>query len=370
MTVFSNNLRNRRRILGLTQKELAAQLGYSEKAISKWESGAGMPPSLMLPTIARELGTSIDDLMTEQSEVIYDLGIDGGGTKTEFLLADESGRILSRTTLTGCNPTDVGLERTFEILEDGIRKTCGEIPFGQISVFAGIAGGITGDNQGQIARFLEKFRFSHCQNGSDAQNAVSAALGERDGVAVILGTGAIAFSQKGGVMTRHGGYGHLLGDGGSGYAFGRDAIRAALADEDGSGEGTRLADMVREQSGTESVLAGLGRFYDGGKRVIAAYAPLVWKAAEAGDAVANRIIDENIGEVVSLIRQAYRIFADGASVPVVLCGGLALHQPDLVQRLRTSFGSDPLAEQIVVCRRSIAEGALALARELRNKERA
>lgn len=365
--VFAENLRESRRAQGLTQRELAEKIGYSEKAISKWESGVGMPPSVMLPALAKVLETSIDALMEERSRLAYDLGIDGGGTKTEFLLADESGRILSRTTLGGCNPNDVGIERTLEILEEGIRKTCGDHPYGQISVFAGIAGGITGENQREIAKFLERFRFAHCRNGSDAQNAVAAALDSSDGVAVILGTGAIAFAKQGGRTTRYGGYGHLLGDGGSGYALGRDAIRAALAHEDGSGEETLLRAMILERCGCETLLSGLGAFYDGGKRTIASYAPLVWEASEQGDGVANRILDENLREVVTLIRQACRTFEDGRGVPVALCGGL-VRQKDLLPRLRAVLEKDPVAEQIFVCRRSMAEGALLLARQQREGE--
>ncbi len=369
--IFAENLRECRRARGMTQKELAQKLGYSEKAVSKWESGAGMPPSVMLPVLAKALETSIDVLMAENGKQRYYLGIDGGGTKTEFLLADESGRILCRTLLGGSNPSDVGMERTHALLEEGIRKTCGEIPLHQVSVFAGLAGGTTGDKKKQIADFLEQFRFANFDNGNDAQNALAAALDTADGVAVILGTGSIALARKEGELTRFGGYGHLLGDGGSGYAIGRHVIRAAIAHEDGTGEATLLTDMVRKLCGSDTVLEYLAQFYVGGKRSIAMCAPLAFAAAEQGDPIAERIVSDAVKEIVILIRGGCRRFVDSSELPpIALCGGIATHyEKILLKRIRAVLGKDPIADKLFVCQRSMAEGALILAKKIGSEEK-
>ena len=92
---FAENLRARRRALGLTQRELGERLGYSEKAISKWEGGNSMPPAWILPELASHLGVTVDELLSERGEIAYYLGIDGGGTKTEFLLADAEGNTIT-----------------------------------------------------------------------------------------------------------------------------------------------------------------------------------------------------------------------------------------------------------------------------------
>jgi len=63
---FAENLRRRRRELGLTQKQLAEALCYSEKAVSKWESGRGMPPASVLPLLADRLQIDIDSLLTNR----------------------------------------------------------------------------------------------------------------------------------------------------------------------------------------------------------------------------------------------------------------------------------------------------------------
>ena len=53
----------RRKALGLTQKELAEQLLVSDKAVSKWETGAGYPEVTLLPLLAQTLGITVDELL-------------------------------------------------------------------------------------------------------------------------------------------------------------------------------------------------------------------------------------------------------------------------------------------------------------------
>ena len=77
-----------RGLKGLTQKQLAEKLGYTEKSISKWESGESVTPSVLLPKLSTLLRVSIDELLSDKAETANYLGVDGGGTKTEFLLCD------------------------------------------------------------------------------------------------------------------------------------------------------------------------------------------------------------------------------------------------------------------------------------------
>lgn len=291
---------------------------------------------------------------------MFYLGIDGGGTKTEFILADGKGSILAREILSGSNPTDVGVAATQNILGQGIQKVCKGFSLDQISVFAGISGGITGDNKIQIHRFLNSFGFGNAKNGSDAENAVAAALGQKDGIALILGTGAIAFAQQGGIQTRFGGYGHLLGDGGSGFSIGRDAVVAALHDQDGSGPKTLITDFVQKKCGYKRIVDSIGVFYTGGKHVLASYAPIVFEAHLAGDAVAEKILTDNMREASRLIRQASKQFENN-SVPVILCGSVAMKQNAVLQFIVQELAHDGKEYKLDRCKRSMVEGALILA---------
>ena len=359
--IFAANMRARRRELRLTQRALGERIGYSEKAVSKWESGAALPPSALLPAIAELLLTSIDELMRERDrEIRYYLGVDGGGTKTEFVLTDEEGHVEARTVLGASNPNDVGIKTACAILGDGITEVCGARPRSSVSAFFGLAGGISGDNQTLIKHFLAQYHFGACENGSDAANAVAAALGQADGISVILGTGSITFSQCNGAQARHGGYGYLFGDGGSGFSLGRDAIAAALAAEDGSGPATLLREAVRNKCGGKTVLEKLPVFYESPKRTVASYAPLVFEAYAAGDGVAKAILTESLARIADTVRRAASRFDPSVQIPVVLSGGVSTHAGESILPILGEF-LEQERYALSVCDRTSVEGALRLA---------
>lgn len=361
MDNFSLRFRERRHALGMTQRELAEKIGYSEKAISKWESGTALPPSILLPRLSEILDISIDILMSKPTEIRYYLGIDGGGTKTEFVLADQSGTVLRQKRLGASNPNDIGIKAAIDVLDEGILEICDGLSKREISVFAGIAGGTTGDHPDRIADALARHRFGKAANGSDAQNAVAASLGKKNGVTVIMGTGAIAFAQSEGSLYRVGGFGYLFGDGGSGFAIGRDGILAALKDEAGYGERTLLTQLVKEKCGGNSILERLSDFYKEGKRTVASYAPLVFEALDAGDDIAERIVRENMEEIAELIRAAARHLDDKNGIRAVLCGGLTHCHSRILPIIREALGLRPESYTIEICTKSTVYGALLLA---------
>ena len=341
----------------LTQKQLADRIDYSEKSISKWEQGQALPPSIILPALAQALQTDINHLFRGDDSAHYYLAIDGGGTKTEFLLADCDGNPISRTLLGACNPVDVGMKTTQQILAEGIEQTCRNIPYETISVFAGIAGGITGDYAEQIHRFLQGYPFAAISNASDAESAVKAGLLHRDGVIVIMGTGTIAFSQINCKTTRYGGFGYLFEDNGSGYAFGQQAILAALNAESGLGADTCLLPLLCKRLNVSEVLPQLGNLYLGGKREIASYAPIFFEALNQGDAVATAIFENQMERVAHLIAVA----AKSVQTPVKeikLLGSIALHEPRIAADLQRRLGE---GYHISPCERPIIYGALILA---------
>ena len=113
--IFADNLRHFRKEMKLTQEQLAARLGYTEKAISKWEQGMSIPPADTLLILADTLNVSLDDLFGHTSQPTYYLGVDGGATKTSFALADSEGSIINEIVLGPSNPFDLG----FDAYSDG-----------------------------------------------------------------------------------------------------------------------------------------------------------------------------------------------------------------------------------------------------------
>lgn len=357
--IFSENLKSRRKELGLTQQRLGELIGYSEKSISKWENGSAIAPSAVLPALARHLLTDIDSLLYCPEEPSYYLGIDGGGTKTDFMLVSENGDEISHITLGASNPVDIGMNKALEVLSSGIEAVCGDIAKQKISVFAGIAGGITGDNKKKIRSFLGKYRFARVDNGSDAQNAVASALGNENGTVVIVGTGVVAFSQIDGILHRRGGFGYLFEEGGSGYAIGRDAIIAALKDEEGSAESTMITSLLKEKLSCGGLLGKLSHFYDGGKREIASYSPLVYKAFKHGDSVAKEILERNMACVARLIESTPKTSNRAKKQSVALTGGQT-RDAEVIIPLISKYLSRPSDYDLTVNRLLPVHGALIL----------
>ena len=63
-TRISRFIAERRKALGLTQRQLAEQLSVSDKAVSKWETGRGLPDVLLMPPLCAALGITVNDLLS------------------------------------------------------------------------------------------------------------------------------------------------------------------------------------------------------------------------------------------------------------------------------------------------------------------
>lgn len=254
------------------------------------------------------------------SNTKYLLGIDGGGTKTEFLLTDSDGKEIRRLLLDGSNPVNKGIENTYSVLKEGIMQICEGIAVGKISVFAGIAGGKTGENQKLINDFLSQFGFASFACGSDIDLALEVALKGENGTVVIMGTGIVAYSRYGGKLYRTGGRGYMIDKGGSGFHFGSDALNSAFEFLDGRGGSKIILSLVEKRLG-ESLESAVDMIYRGGAACIASFAPAVFEAFALGDSKASEIIDRNAYEAAKIINGALS-FSGNCDSKVVICGGL------------------------------------------------
>ena len=138
MKIIGNRIRNLRQQSSLTQAEFAEILGVSFQAVSNWERGIAPPDLDNLMRIAIHFGVLTDDILRPHCEECC-LGIDGGGTKTEFVLTDSNGTVIKRILKSGCNPNDIGIDKTTEIIRDGINSVLADHPFLK-NVFMGISG--------------------------------------------------------------------------------------------------------------------------------------------------------------------------------------------------------------------------------------
>ena len=352
---FGSNFKSLRKKYGYTRDEIAGMLSYSLKTIEKWEYGKSVPPLETLCEICKIFNVTLDSLVYEDKrEVKYFLGIDGGGTKTEFLVTDADVKEINRIILGPSNPVDIGMDKTFQILEQGITECCKNIDLREVSAFAGLAGGITGNNQKIINEFLSKYNFASFSNGSDIENVLELSLKGKSGVSVVMGTGVIAYSQYNNKRLRIGGWGYHIDKGGSGYNIASDGMYSAFKFIDGR-KGSRILCELFENKLGKKLPDAVSQIYAGGKSYIASFAPLVFEAYRKGDEFAIKIIEDNIKEVAEIIETGLKNIPD-KDKNVVVCGGLVASsdviKPVLEKYFRKniniSFSGEPVVNGAVM----------------------
>lgn len=360
-TLFSQNLRRLRKRAGMTQKELGEATGYSEKTVSKWECGASIPDIGGLFALSGKLGVTVEELFSN-SDDLYFLGIDGGGTKTALVLADSNLEVVRTLRAENCNPFDIGVDEAQRILRKAIDEICGNIPKSSVVAFAGIAGGSSGNMKQTFRDFFQGFHFRMCDNHSDNLNLLEAGLGSRDGMVLILGTGICGWARLDGKYSRGAGWGYLIDGGGSAYNLGQEALQAYYRAVDGMEPWSPLSEAVKAAC-PEGEQALLSKIYDGGKKYIAAFAPLVFEALESGDPLAEEILNRNMAAAARIVETVGGRFPQGSDpIPVVLAGGLTA-QPKVLSCLQAAL-REPQRYQLKILETEPVYGAVSMAYKL------
>ncbi len=239
---------------------------------------------------------------------MYYLGIDGGGTRSRLVVSDRSGNVCGRyegaTTNIAANSEQVvkahvtGLVTQF-FKEKGVSyEHCA-------GVCIGSAGIDTPAYAGQMERILGAIGFDcPLRAVNDAELILWAEMKAEAGIALIAGTGSIAYGKNAaGTVKRCGGWGHLFDDRGSGYWIAREAVASAFRYHDGRGEKTVLKALLQEHFGRkefEDILHDL--YHDEFKKHdLAALAVMVSEAAEQGDRVSRNILEAAAGHLLELV---------------------------------------------------------------------
>lgn len=302
---FRSRLQKYRKELGLTQNELADILNVSAQSVSYWECGKGVPDIENLCRIADVLSVSLDTLLQGDDRPLPKclIGVDVGGTKTEFALVDEEGNRLNSVILPGSNPNTCGIKASINTISQGIALMRPKV-MNVAGIFIGGAGFEVGDNARLLIQALHaSYPNVRIECANDIFNVIACSAQPDKCVAVICGTGCTVVSCRNGESHRLGGLGYLFERCGSGYDIGRDAITAAIWAQDGITEPTVLAHLVGERLGTP-VRNHLNQLYQEDISFIASFAPLVFQAAQQNDPTACEILQRNSQHMARMIQTA------------------------------------------------------------------
>lgn len=277
------------------------------------------------------------------SEARVFLGVDGGGSKTEFLCIDGSGTVIARQVEGTTYHLQVGLDGAVQALRAGIAGICAQVGIGPSDLtyaFFGLpAFGedsiVDPQLEQHCARLLGHDRF-RC--GNDMICGWAGSLGCEDGINIVAGTGSIGYGERKGRAARAGGWGEIFSDEGSAYWIAIHGLNAFTRMSDGRLPKGPLHEAFRRRLGLNAdldicaaVMGEQGLTRD----EIAGLAPVVAEAVAAGDEAAAAIHDraaDELGSIAEALRSQLG-FEPEETVPLSWSGGVLTNDASVRSRL-------------------------------------
>jgi N-acetylglucosamine kinase-like BadF-type ATPase len=316
--------------------------------------------------------------------VAYYLGIDGGGSKTTCAIGDE--RSALATSIAGpSNITRVEEARARESLHQVIREACDKAKINPSQIDCaciGVAGAGRQEVAGIVRKMVAEQLSGEIEVVGDMAIAMVAAFGASPGVIVIAGTGSIAYGcNNQGASARAGGWGFAISDEGSAHWIGRTAVAAVLRDMDQTIE-SQPAKTTAESSSLFRELKSLWKLRTLEEFVrtansspdFAALLPAIISTADAGDRVAQRVLEQagvELSELAAIVIR--RLFAESCAsstlVRLAMVGGVLRHSTRVRQHFSDEVRKfDPRVQVIQEIVEPVA-GALQMARQAHTKSK-
>jgi N-acetylglucosamine kinase-like BadF-type ATPase len=267
------------------------------------------------------------------------LGIDAGGTKTVCLLADDQGAIVSEGRGAGANLHTAGELAVEKVLHEAMEAAIGDRAITPAAVCLGIAGVDRDDEMRTVRAVMRRIGYkSRVLVVNDALIGLVAGARDDPGIAINAGTGSIVYGRNAAFeAARAGGWGHMIGDEGSGYWIGRESLAAVMRAFDGRGPATRLTAEILSHFNVddESRLPRIVYDREQPRVSVAALGPIIQRVADQGDAVAGRILEHAAEELVLAASSvATRLEMRGDAFAFFLAGGVFRVVPWLVEELQ------------------------------------
>ncbi len=306
----------------------------------------------------------------------YYLAIDGGGTKTRCVLADET-TVLARAMTGGCSVIRLGERQARESLQSAIGQVCAAARISPEQI-AAVCIGATGTARPEIAAKIRSILAERVPATSakievvpDTVIALDAAFGESPGVIAVAGTGSVVYGRDAaGHTARAGGWGFAISDEGSGYWIGRRAVSAILNAQDAQRE-TALTALVLEACKCADIDELVQQANSTPAPDFPRLFPVVLRAAEDGDGdtIAHDLLTQAGTRLASLAVLVLRRLAPRASeaLPVATTGSVFRQSAEVrrvfYNQLETIFPGIEIREDFV----EPVLGALARARTAGSK---
>lgn len=297
------------------------------------------------------------------------VGIDGGGSKTRAMVADEHGGTIGDVVGPASAVRPGHVEESAEVIAAVVRDVLASCEMTHVVprvLCVGVAGvGREGERQELWQALASREIAEEVVIHSDFSIALDDAFGDGPGVLLISGTGSVAMGRgPTGATARCGGWGPSFGDEGSGAWIGRKALSVVAAASDGREPETALTGAILTAAQVDQVSELIPWAASATPSTLATLAPVVLNVAEGGDLRANAVVSLAVEELSLHVRAlARKLFVDErATVPLALSGGMLQRgstlRKRLEHRLKTAVpGAQVSAEEVIPVRGAV-RGAL------------
>ncbi len=305
----------------------------------------------------------------------YYLGIDGGGTKTKFVMADELGH---ETEIIKVGPTSlvaVSQQQAQTNLELGLEKICSHLNEDDkeddrvMMAVMGLASVDSDIEEEQAAKIFQpifsKFPVEQFAVLNDVVPALVNSTEQDNAIVLIAGTGSNCYGENDqGETAKAGGLDYLLTDQGSGYDIGLKVLRAAAKSYDGRGPKTILEEKLLKHFHVSEFVELKQKIYNPNlnKKQVAALAELLVEALAEKDEVAQMILEwesnelwlmvETVADELELREKKFELVLEGSVVQM----------PQMIKRLSKNLNAYSPSASLVLPKRSAVYGALKLAK--------
>ncbi len=260
------------------------------------------------------------------------LGVEGGGTKTDWILVQKKGNSILIVDEGQLSPTNFRLITESQLLET-LRLMPTQIS--KAGVF--LAGCITSDDRSKLRKLSQQvWPSAEIVVGSDRDSGFAAAFQDRDGIIVISGTGSAVTGRKNGKVENAGGRGHLLGDRGGGYVICMEGLRLVLRNYDLEHRTTPLGSELLRALMLNRMEDLIAWTQDANKMSISQLLPVMFDAAQSGDHEMLEIIRVGAESLAEYTLSVAR-WLNFESPDVRLLGGVFQHQPLYVDLYRKAL---------------------------------
>jgi glucosamine kinase len=329
--------------------------------------GMDRDPLVKLPPALAHFGAG-----SSAGKARYLLGIDGGATKTLAAVLDVERGALHLGYGGPSNQDAVGVQAAGRGLFEAADEALAGAGIGDAQLDAAVLA-VAGTDTDAVEAHVRRERSKEWIVVGDVVGAWATATGARPGVGAISGTGSNVFGVgSDGRAWRAGGWGHLLGDEGSGYWLGVQSIKAALRDRERSGPETPLSDAAAEFFGASSVEAMATMVYSVPltKDRIAAFASKTAALAERGDPVARELYERGAAELAQQIAAVIHQTGLEGAFPVGLIGSAWKAGAVFVDPLTRAIHALAPQAQVAVVEMNPVGGSLLLAARAAGAEEA